>query len=143
MPPWKLQAGRKHPVPELEDFIGSPILILFYSIGCPGCKARALPFARQANQDFPDLQVIGIHTRFEGPEYSRAQVEGISQVYNLTFPVFLDQGHETYDLFGAEGTPHWILANERGELVKSLFGSMPNTLQRLDFSLQELFEAQS
>jgi peroxiredoxin len=139
LPDWSLSSLTEgEAVPAFEDWNGSPRLLLFYSIGCPGCKARALPFARNLQADWAEGRVIGIHTRFEGPEYSPRQVEEINQVYRLNFPVFLDKGHQTYDLYGAEGTPHWLLVDSEGRLLKSLFGSMPNTLQRVDLSIQEL-----
>jgi len=139
LPEWRISSLKgKQPAPAFEDWNGSPRLLLFYSIGCPGCKAQALPFARNLQADWAAGRVIGIHTRIEGPEYSQRQVEEINQVYRLNFPVFLDQGHKTYDLYGAEGTPHWFLVDSEGRLLKSLFGSMPNTLQRIDLSILEI-----
>jgi len=52
----------------------------------------------------------------------------------------LDQGHQTWSAYDAGRTPHWVLINANGEIEKSIFGSMPNSLQRLDYSLIELFE---
>ncbi len=138
LPEWEIRTLNGGTPPRLASFANKPVLLLLYSIGCPGCKARALPFARDLQRNWPYGQVIGVHTRFEGPEYSDRQIEEIKEVYQVHFPVFVDEGHATFDLFEAEGTPHWLLAGRDGRLLKSMFGSMPNTLQRLDLSVQEL-----
>lgn len=140
LPEWQVETLDGAPPPSFLSFNGSPMVLLFYSVGCPGCKARALPFARELSKRWPGGQVIGIHTRFEGPEYSAKQVQEINQVYQVGFPVYLDKDHATFDLYQAEGTPHWLLIDKEGRLLKSMFGSMPNTLQRLDLSVEELEE---
>ena len=41
----------------------------------------------------------------------------------------------------AGGTPHWILVDESGAVVYSIFGSDPNNaLLRLDLSMEELLQ---
>jgi peroxiredoxin len=138
LPVWQASDLEGHPAPALSDFGGRPLLLLIFSIGCPGCKARALPFASELALTYPSLQVIGLHTRLEGPEYSSAQIGGIAEVYHLPFAVYVDDDHLAYDALGAEGTPHWILADADGKVVRSIFGSMPNALQRIDLAVREL-----
>lgn len=140
LPDWKLTSLDETTPPNLSELKGKPILILFFNLGCPNCKSRAFPVAKKLADDYPDLQVVGIHTRFEGPEYSSRQIEEIKLVYQLNFPVWVDQGHQTFDLYEAGGTPHWTLINAEGMVMRNLFGSMPNTLQRLDYAMIELFE---
>jgi len=138
LPEWLAFDLDGKPAPPLDAFLGRPLLILVYSIGCPGCKARALPFARDLAAWQPRFQVIGLHTRLEGPESSPAQVAEVSSVYRLPFTVYQDIDHVSYDALRAEGTPHWILADAEGQVVRSIFGSMPNALQRLDLAVREL-----
>lgn len=142
LPVWHASDLQGRPAPALAGFGGRPLLLLIYSIGCPGCKARALPFARDMALAYPGLQVLGLHTRLEGPVYSSPQIKGLSQVYRLPFPVYVDEGHRSYDALAAEGTPHWILADAEGKVVRSIFGSMPNALQRLDLAVRELLPAE-
>ena len=127
-------------VPELTDFSGHPLLTLFFNIGCPACLGRAVPYAINLQKQFPHLQLLGIHTRFEGRAFPAEQIQLNLDRLKVDFPVVIDQGHQTWSAYDAGGTPHWVLINSKGEIEKSIFGSMPNSLQRLDYSLIELFE---
>lgn len=137
---WKVLSINDQAAPSLASFRGNALLILFFSRGCPSCLSRAIPFSLQVRKVYPEINLVGIHTRFEGAVYSPTQIDEIIQLHHIPYPVYRDQGHETFDLMGAEGTPHWILLNEKGNPVRSIFGSMPNALQRLDYLLQEWVE---
>jgi hypothetical protein len=57
-------------IPQIADFKGKPILILFFNQGCPGYKGRVLSFANRLVVEKKDkINVIGMHRRFESPEY--------------------------------------------------------------------------
>ncbi len=136
--PWQAKTLLGDPANSMNDFLGQPLLILFFSRGCPACLGRAIPFSQKLVEEYPNLQIVGIHTRFEGPEYSVAQVNEVVQLLKIDFPAFIDEGKTSYESMGAEGTPHWILLDGNGELVRSIFGSMPNARQRLEYALMEL-----
>jgi thiol-disulfide isomerase/thioredoxin len=138
IPEWKIESLTGEAVPRLEEFRGRPVLVLFYATGCPGCKARALPYANTVHWEYPELKAIGIHTRFDGPLYSNDQIKEIIAVYGLKFSIFKDQGMATFEAWAAEGTPHWVLIDREGKVMRSVFGSTPGVLQRLDFALAEL-----
>jgi thiol-disulfide isomerase/thioredoxin len=135
---WHIEGLDGAKVPTLTSFAPQPLLILFYHTGCPGCKARALPYANTVHWEYPQLRVVGLHTRPEGPAYSDTQIEEVIKVYGLKFPIYKDKGKETFESWGAEGTPHWFLLDGNGHLYRSLFGSTPNALMRLDLALTEL-----
>ncbi len=139
-PIWTIESINDSKMPKLTDFSGEPVLMLFFNIGCPACLGRAVPYALKLKKQFPNLKLLGIHTRFEGREYPSEQIQLNLDRLKVDFPVVLDQGHQTWSAYEAGGTPHWVLINEKGEIEKSIFGSMPNALQRLDYSLIELFE---
>jgi peroxiredoxin len=142
---WKLDTIFGDNVPQVSDFKGQPLLILFFSLGCPGCKSRALPFAnRMVYENEQDLKVIGIHTRFKGPTYELEAIEKVKKEYHVRFPFYKDaNGMFTFNLYQAGGTPHWILIDKDGKVVYSIFGSDPNNaLLRLDLKINELLEKQ-
>ncbi|MFK7924277.1 MAG: TlpA family protein disulfide reductase [Bacteroidia bacterium] len=141
-PEWGLKGINSDLAPSLSSFRGKAVMMLFWNIACPNCKSRALPFAKQLAKAYPEIEVIGIHTRFEGPEYSPAQVDEIRQLLKIDFPMYIDEGKETWQAFAAEGTPHWVLIDAEGNIHRSVFGSMPGALQRLDFVLREMLEVE-
>ena len=140
IPPWDIERLGKDEVPDYEKLKGKPLLILFFYLGCPGCTGRAIPFANKMAYEYTDkINIIGIHNNFEGPEYNDDDiVEKLKSLY-VRFPVFKDSGlASTFYKYQAAGTPHWILVNREGNVIRTIFGSDPNrALLRLDYALTE------
>lgn len=140
LPPWHLESVGQDPVPDYATFQGKPLLILFFYLGCPGCLGRAIPFAnRMAYEHNDEINVVGIHSNFEGREYTDKEIAAHLKALYVRFPVFRDSGLATtfYD-YQAGGTPHWVLVNKNGQVIQSIFGSDPNrALLRLDYAIAE------
>ena len=144
--PWHLEGINNELVPNKEEFLGEPLLILFFYLGCPGCKGRAIPFANRLVVEHKDkFKLIGIHSNFEGPEYSDDEISTIMDGLYARFPYYRDAGlATTFHDYEAAGTPHWILVDKDGKIVQSIFGSDPNrALLRLDYSIDELLNMNS
>lgn len=125
-------------IPQLADFKGMYVLLLFFNRGCNGCIGRAIPFSLELKDEFPELQIIGIHSQFGSNTYTKAEIQEIVDYYNIPYPIVEDNGHHTYDMYKAEGTPHWVLLDKDG-VYKSFFGSMGNAQNRLYYTMSELF----
>ena len=144
IPDWELLPIFDKTVPNIEDFQGKPLLIVFFNLGCPGCKGRALPYAnKMVYEKGEKLNVVGIHTRFEGQEYSLEDFKEAKEKYHIRFPIYKDAGQaNTFKTYQAGGTPHWVLVDAKGNLEYSIFGSDPNNaLLRLDLKIDELLNA--
>lgn len=124
---------------DLADYQGKPLLVLFFNIGCHGCMARGLPVAAQIVKQYPGAQLVAIHSHWGALGSDPADVRAALADYDINFPVLLDDGHATYDAYGAEGTPHWLFIDADGRVQKSIFGSQPNALQRIEYTLIEQF----
>lgn len=138
--PWHLENLRNEKVPLYTDFKGKPLLILFFYLGCPGCTARAIPFANRMAYEHQDkINVLGIYSNFEGPEYSDEDIINTLNSLHVRFPFFKDSGvATTFQNYQAAGTPHWILVNKDSIVIQSIFGSDPNrALLRLDYAINE------
>ncbi len=118
---------------------GRTTLLLFFNLGCDGCMMRALPVAREIARQYPEVALVGVHSNFGAFSHTREQVDTGLADLDLPFPVVVDDGHKTYNTYEAEGTPHWIVIDEEGVVRKSIFGSQPNALQRLEYTLIETF----
>jgi len=143
LPEWSLEKIFEGTVPQKDDFLGQPLLILFFSLGCPGCLGRAIPYANRVVHEKGDrMKVIGIHTNFEGVDFKKERFEEAKEEFYIRFPFFKDKNYDTSFLdYGAGGTPHWILVDAKGKVVYSIFGSDPNNaLLRLELKMQELFK---
>ena len=114
-------------------------LLLFYNNDCLGCTGRAIPLAHELNQEFDDLQVIGIHSNFGNRSAGPEDIASIFTI-DLPFPIFIDEEHKLYDAFAAEGTPHWALIAPDLSIFRSFFGSQGGAQNRLPYAIEELLE---
>lgn len=141
LPDWSLEKIFEEEPPQKEAFLGKPLLILFFSLGCPGCLGRAIPYANRMVYELGDqIQVLGIHTNFESLDISTEKFAKAQEEFAIRFPFFKDKNYDTTFLnYGAGGTPHWVLVDKDGTVVYSIFGSDPNNaLLRLDLKMREL-----
>lgn len=140
---WRLKGINGMQVPEIAGFSGKPLLLLFFNLGCPGCKGRALPFANSMVVEYgKKINVVGIHTNFEGLDYSDEELIKAKETYYIRFPYFRDYNfNTTFINYEAGGTPHWVLSDNDLTPVYSIFGSDPNNaLLRLELKIKELLQ---
>jgi len=146
LPPWKLLPILEDKVPKVEDYKGKPLLILFYYMGCNGCKGRALPYGNRIVYENKGVNVIGIHsrfnTKFNTKIYSKEEHQKVKKEFYVRFPIFDDYNDNyTFNKYKCGGTPHWILVDKNGVVVYSIFGSDPNNaLLKLDLKIAEVLE---
>ncbi|MEL7361300.1 MAG: peptide-methionine (S)-S-oxide reductase, partial [Bacteroidota bacterium] len=141
LPAWHLESLDGTPIPAPADLVDRPLLVLFFHLGCPGCRFRAIPFANRVVVERGDeVRVVGIHTTFEGTDRSDDEIRADLQALYVRFPVYRDAGlAATFHAYRAGGTPHWVLVDRGGTVLDSIFGSDPNrALLRLDYHLAEL-----
>ncbi|RUA34209.1 MAG: hypothetical protein DSY77_06305 [Bacteroidetes bacterium] len=122
----------------LEKYKGKPLLIIIYNNQCLGCTGRAIPLAYEYQQEYPNLQVVGIHSIFNMKPVSEDDIKSIFTTKELPFPIYLDQNHQVYDQFESEGTPQWLLITSEGYLYRSIFGSQLGAQNRLMYALDAL-----
>lgn len=142
---WSIDSIFDNEVPTVESYKGKPLLILIFGLGCPGCLGRAIPYAnRIVIEKAEEMEVIGIHTNFEGLDFTKEHFINAQEEFFIRFPFFKDRNYDTTFLnYGAGGTPHWILVNANGDVVYSIFGSDPNNaLLRLDLKIDEMLASQ-
>lgn len=143
LPDWSLEQIFEEELPQRGSLEGKPLLILFFSLGCPGCLGRAIPYAnRIVFEQSHEINVLGIHTNFEGIDFPISKFKKAKEDYHIRFPFYKDANFDTTFLdYGAGGTPHWVLVDENWNVVYTIFGSDPNNaLLRLDLKISELLQ---
>ena len=140
-PDWQISGMLGDGPPSPADYRSKPLLLLFFNIGCAGCTGRAVPYTLELNERYPGLQIAALHASFAASStYPDSQVQAVLDYFKVPYPVYLDQGSATFDAYQAEGTPHWVLIDAEGRIAKSFFGSMEGAIQRLEYTLAELFD---
>lgn len=112
-------------------------IILFYNNDCLGCTGRAIPLAYKLQNDYPFINLVVIHSSFGLRTYTVEDIQSIFTSGEAPFPIYMEAAHELYDFFDCEGTPHWILMNDKGEVLHSIFGSQDGSQMKLDFAIRE------
>ncbi len=138
-PTWTLTDLKSGAQVTNEKFAGKPVLMFFFNIGCDGCMMRGLPVAAEISKQYPEINVIGVHSTFGAFGRDVEQINTEVDKRNLPFPVLMDDKHIVFDAFEAEGTPHWVFVGTDGQIERSIFGSQQNALQRLEYGLMEQF----
>ncbi|WP_299381644.1 redoxin domain-containing protein [uncultured Lacinutrix sp.] len=114
------------------------LLLIIYNNDCLGCTGRAIPLAYKFQQEYPTIQVAGIHADFINREGTKENIKSIFTSGEVPFPIYIDEQHKVYNQFNAEGTPQWLLISEKGELFRSIFGSQENAQNRLYYALESI-----
>lgn len=127
-----------NPVDLIQQHSGKAQLLLIYNNDCMGCTGRAIPLAYEFQLQFPDIEVAAIHSDFTNREGNKENIKAIFTSGEIPFPIYIDQHHQVYDQFKAEGTPQWLLITANGELYRSIFGSQDNAKNRLFYALESL-----
>ncbi|WP_397362747.1 TlpA family protein disulfide reductase [Olleya sp. R77988] len=122
----------------MTAFKNQVLLLIIYNNDCLGCIGRAVPLAYKFKQDYPSIQVVGIHADFVNREGTKANIKSVFTSGKIPFPIYIDQHHKVYDQFEAEGTPQWLLISKKGDLFRSIFGSQDNAQNRLYYALESL-----
>jgi len=134
----KVQGFDLNEVDLMEKFKGKPLLIIIYNNQCLGCTGRAIPLAYKYDQEYENLQVIGIHTIFGKSQVTEDDIKSIFTSGELPFTIYLDNDHKVYDQFNSEGTPQWLLISSHGVLYRSIFGSQLGAQNRLMYAVDAL-----
>ena len=121
---------------------GRPGLALLFNLACAGCVSRAVPWLKRASLAVGSCATLfAVHTAYGHQVLPRAsvapQVERFARSFaRLPCEVALDLSGDFAERHGAEGTPHWLIWNERGDLERSIYGSQANALTRLGYLLE-------
>ncbi|RYM34710.1 hypothetical protein ERX46_04870 [Brumimicrobium glaciale] len=112
-------------------------LILFYNTNCLGCTGRAIPLAYKLHQQHSFLALTVIHSNFRKTSFSGGEVLSVFTDQESPIPIYRESNHELYDFFQCEGTPHWVLMNDKQEVLYSFFGSQDGAQMKLQYAIEE------
>lgn len=101
----------------LSDYLGRPILLVFFTPNCPHCinEAPLLEAAYKKYKDTHGLVVIGVGYIGGSSETALWQVV---ENASLTHPVVVDTPEtRIYSIYGVSGVPHSFFFNRCGKIV--------------------------
>jgi peroxiredoxin/uncharacterized membrane protein YphA (DoxX/SURF4 family) len=134
--PLALQVGDPAPaltLPDLDgarlslaDFLGQPLVLLFWNLGCGFCQ-QMLPDLRNWESNKPEGAPRMLIISTGAVDANRAM--------GLQAPIVLDQGLEVGATFGARGTPMAVLIDESGNVASSVAAGAPQVFALLESAI--------
>jgi cytochrome c biogenesis protein CcdA/thiol-disulfide isomerase/thioredoxin len=102
---------------QLSQLKGKVVLVDFWTYSCINCL-RTLPYVQQWYQTYANkgFVVIGVHTPEFAFEHVPGNVEAAVKANQLTYPVALDNNHQTWDAFGNNSWPADYLIDKAGNV---------------------------
>ncbi len=120
----------------LSDFLGQPVLLVFFTPTCGGCQTEAplLETIYQRYRESDNFLVIGVG--YVGQNGEGALQEFV-QENGITYPVAIDtSATKIYQNYGVSTVPHNFFFNKEGNIVRSHVG--PLTLDLLEQYVREI-----
>jgi len=131
------QKFRQMPMPELSGAIGwlnsvplnrmslrgKVVLVDFWTYTCIN-SLRPLPYVTTWAAKYKDagLVVIGVHTPEFSFEKERVNVENMTRMLNISYPVAIDSNYSIWEAFHNEAWPAQYLVDGKGQIRFQHFG---------------------
>ncbi|MFQ5962749.1 MAG: TlpA family protein disulfide reductase [Candidatus Scalinduaceae bacterium] len=116
----------------LADMRGKVVVIDFFQLWCPGCNNFSIPLMEKWKQKYrghKDIQLIGIHTVFEGHSHQTPKrLRQYIKEKNIAYPVGIDdhvsnkRTPETMIRYRTRGTPEMAVIDKGGNIRFQHFG---------------------
>ncbi|MCH7504742.1 TlpA family protein disulfide reductase [PVC group bacterium] len=117
----------------LDQLKGKVVVIDFFQLWCPGCNRFSIPLMLQWEKKYKnaaDVQLVGIHTVFEGHDYQTAErlreyvkEKGIQHPVGMDAHVSDTRLPETMIRYQTKGTPEMAIVDKQGVIRFQKFGS--------------------
>ena len=102
----------------LQNYKGKMVLIHFWADWCTHCR-QEFPKIQKA---YENLNPQGIEIIAINAGQSREHVLEIKMSYNLTFPLLVDEGAKTAEIYGVTGLPSSFFVDGTGKIREKHIG---------------------
>ncbi|HAA93754.1 MAG TPA: alkyl hydroperoxide reductase [Rhodospirillaceae bacterium] len=134
-PEWDVAKWLNGKPTTLKALRGKVVIVEFFQLWCPGCSAFSIPLIKRWQHIFAkeiasgDLEVISIHTVFEGHDYQNSRrLRAFLKRKQIHHRVGIDRhkgkSHlpETMKRYGTRGTPEMAVIGRDGMVRLQEFG---------------------
>lgn len=112
-------------------------LVLFYNTNCLGCTGRAIPLAYDLQKEYDFIELIVVHSNFRPQPFEAEEVLSVFVDQKSPIPIYREEKHALFSHFDCDGTPHWLILDDEGEVKHSIFGSQDGAQIKLGYAIQE------
>jgi len=134
-PAWDISEWLNGEATNVDELKGRVVIVDFFQLWCPGCNEFSIPLLKHWQQAFAaeiaagKLEVISIHTVFEGHDYQNPQrLRSFLKRKNIHHRVGIDRHKngaylpETMRAYGTRGTPEMAFIDKKGMVRFQHFG---------------------
>jgi thiol-disulfide isomerase/thioredoxin len=104
----------------IDDFLGTPVVVNFFASWCPPCVAELPDFARVEMQRGNEVVFIGVNTSELDPNAALALAERSGVHYRLVS----DTDGSIFQRFGGQAMPTTVFISAEGEVVEKHEGAL-------------------
>lgn len=126
--------------PQLANYRGKVVMLNFFMLVCPWCEV-AHPKVQAMRDRFQDqgFEVIGVASAFHHKETSTPDaIRAYVKKHQLKYPVVFDKNQdETFNAYGAEGTPFVVFIDRQGRARAEGFFNEEGAVQAAQALLAE------
>lgn len=132
-PEWVVSEWMNSSPLTLKELKGKVVIVDFFQLWCPGCNSFSIPLMlkwEEAYKNNPAIQLLGIHTVFEGHDYQTPErLRNYIKEKKISHPVAVDHYvrdiriPETMILYQTRGTPEMVIIDKKGVIRFKQFGS--------------------
>ena len=116
-PTWELPDLQGHPV-RLEDFGGRPVLVNFWAVWCPPCRAE-MPLLNDLARERRDVAVVAVDVGDDADD-----VAAFLNAQGLTLPVALDRQGTIAAQYRVQGLPTTFFLDAQGVVREIHIGAL-------------------
>lgn len=103
---------------QLQDYAGQPVLLAFWSVGCPVC-IKEVSLLNQFQASHPNTKLIGVSASYDPPPATLKAIQLLKPEYDITFDVHGDISR-AFD--GIRATPSFFLISADQKVIYSHIG---------------------
>ena len=112
---------------EVEQFRGTPVVMVVWGSWCAPCRAEAPDVVAAAEELGKDAQFVGINIR----DASAAQARSFVRTFDIPYPSYYSpDGKAMLALSGAltpNSIPSFVVLDREGRVAASIIGKLPST----------------
>ncbi len=123
--------GNKH---TLSDYKGKVVLINFWSINCPPCRAE-IPYLMKLYDEYKDEELVILGVGMNRANY----LKSFSKLLKINYPILLGD-METALKYGVRAIPTSFIMDRNGELTDTIIGYNKSIGEKTEKTLQELLK---
>lgn len=130
-----VQVGQQLPLKEVTSINNETInlheqgkrkLVIFFATWCSDSQRTIKTLLASPLMAEKNLTLVGI-----GREENKERLENFANHYQVNFPLVTDEKRELYSQFANAGIPRLIVVDENNNIVQTLIGEDPNTIEKI------------